>query len=625
MQPMWSRFCQNRMYPRCGRRDLNNILRRQTLEWLISDLLAKRERRYINLRTESTLSLELTVRVLPPTHSLRSHTLSIYLSLHFTMHSNQNIDPSASVNNFCQSMYTSSPLTDFALGDDGRSNSQHAHRRSRANTGRKNWKTLKSEKREAVWPDHLEEALLEALERYRPTSSKDPRRLRRFPRRNAFISEFIKRKTNVGRTPKQVGSRLQQLRETCTDQRVIRLIVSRDFDAPDRLAAAQALLVPSPAMLNSRTAPDLRINTSMPEYSPTSSNTTSAGLTSSLSIDSLNLDPYDYPTTPFSDDFEQLSVRSSPSAGGTWPHAYVHIDLVSASSNAYRQSSLESSTTFTLDLDESGLTDSPVLNGPEAWKWQRRMCITSAVPVCYHTPSVTFSSSILSPNVNYESLFRVQRGDKVVYEEFTQLELVSEPHCRPSLFRSSVLPKYWGTVSNKPSDLNQYMIIQDIYESAAATDRRIVDPIYTVVFNFDCSIPASEQNPSSQQHRVTSTPGGATSSSSPVSYFSSPPYEAAPLMSDDNIRIPLAPIMTNTSHLHNNTSSVGDLLNYDAVGDYGSMLPPINVVDATWFASGTYLQPPAQSQFYSANGVYNPGMQGAMDGEGFGYSNLYPF
>ena len=38
------------------------------------------------------------------------------------------------------------------------------------------------------------------------------------------------------------------------------------------------------------------------------------------------------------------------------------------------------------------------------------------------------------------------------------------------------------------------MIIQDIYESAAATDRSVVDPIYTVVFNFDCSIPPADQN-----------------------------------------------------------------------------------------------------------------------------------
>jgi hypothetical protein len=155
--------------------------------------------------------------------------------------------------------------------------------------------------------------------------------------------------------------------------------------------------------------------------------------------------------TPYSEEFERRSSRSSPSTGGSWPHAYVHINLVGASNghSLSRRSALESSTAFTLDLDESGLTDSPVLNGPETWKWQRRISVTSAVPVCYHPPSVTFSSSILSPNSHYESFFRVQRDHKVLYEEYTHLEHVSESHCRPSLFRTSMLPKYWGTISNK--------------------------------------------------------------------------------------------------------------------------------------------------------------------------------
>jgi transcriptional enhancer factor len=39
--------------------------------------------------------------------------------------------------------------------------------------------------------------------------------LGRFPRRNRFISDYIFDKTGKRRTPKQVGSRLQQLRESC--------------------------------------------------------------------------------------------------------------------------------------------------------------------------------------------------------------------------------------------------------------------------------------------------------------------------------------------------------------------------------------------------------------------------
>lgn len=96
-------------------------------------------------------------------------------------------------------------------------------------TGRKTWKTLKSTKNEAVWPVHIEAALFDALEKYRPSSSGDPRLLRRFPKRNRFISDHIFKMTGKVRTPKQVGSRLQQLRDTCQEERVLHLLSRRDF------------------------------------------------------------------------------------------------------------------------------------------------------------------------------------------------------------------------------------------------------------------------------------------------------------------------------------------------------------------------------------------------------------
>lgn len=151
------------------------------------------------------------------------------------MHADQNMSALTSApNTFRPSMYTTSSISDFVHAEDSSPKLQHTLHRPKS--GRKTWKSLK-EKKEAVWPDYLEEALLEgkrdhfsltsslshrsttALERYRPTSSKDPRALRRFPKRNAYISSFIKLKTGVLRTPKQVGSRLQQLRETCTEER----------------------------------------------------------------------------------------------------------------------------------------------------------------------------------------------------------------------------------------------------------------------------------------------------------------------------------------------------------------------------------------------------------------------
>ena len=56
-----------------------------------------------------------------------------------------------------------------------------------------------------------------ALERYQPeiVGSKSDSILGRFPMRNRFISDYIFETTGKRRTPKQVGSRLQQLRDTC--------------------------------------------------------------------------------------------------------------------------------------------------------------------------------------------------------------------------------------------------------------------------------------------------------------------------------------------------------------------------------------------------------------------------
>ncbi|KAF9471787.1 hypothetical protein BDN70DRAFT_819564, partial [Pholiota conissans] len=57
------------------------------------------------------------------------------------------------------------------------------------------------------------------LENYQPDDSRETRLLGRFPMRNQFISDYIYEKTGKRRTAKQVGSRLQQLRDTCGEKR----------------------------------------------------------------------------------------------------------------------------------------------------------------------------------------------------------------------------------------------------------------------------------------------------------------------------------------------------------------------------------------------------------------------
>ncbi|KAJ7610430.1 hypothetical protein FB45DRAFT_761403, partial [Roridomyces roridus] len=56
------------------------------------------------------------------------------------------------------------------------------------------------------------------MQQYQPTASKDTVMLGRFPRRNQFVAEYIWKKTGQKRTPKQVGSRIQQLRESYKGQ-----------------------------------------------------------------------------------------------------------------------------------------------------------------------------------------------------------------------------------------------------------------------------------------------------------------------------------------------------------------------------------------------------------------------
>ncbi|KAJ7611896.1 hypothetical protein DFH06DRAFT_1244032 [Mycena polygramma] len=87
---------------------------------------------------------------------------------------------------------------------------------------RKTWKTFRGG--ETVWPLELEAALIEGLEKYEPDDSRETRMLGRFPRRNRFISDYIFDKTGKRRSPKQVGSRLQQLRESCGGEQLLQLL-----------------------------------------------------------------------------------------------------------------------------------------------------------------------------------------------------------------------------------------------------------------------------------------------------------------------------------------------------------------------------------------------------------------
>ncbi|KAH6876779.1 hypothetical protein BKA70DRAFT_1207815 [Coprinopsis sp. MPI-PUGE-AT-0042] len=87
-----------------------------------------------------------------------------------------------------------------------------------AATGSRSWKTLKGTS-EAIWPLALDSALIEALEEYRkmeapPTTSENGER---HTTRDRYISDYILEKKGKTCTARQVGSRLQQLRDNCKD------------------------------------------------------------------------------------------------------------------------------------------------------------------------------------------------------------------------------------------------------------------------------------------------------------------------------------------------------------------------------------------------------------------------
>ncbi|KAJ7315756.1 hypothetical protein DFH08DRAFT_790184, partial [Mycena albidolilacea] len=146
-------------------------------------------------------------------------------------------------------------------------------------------KTWKSRGGEPIWPLDLEAALLEgnSLEKYRPEDCRETLMLGRFPRRNRFISDYIFNKTGKRRSPKQVGSRLQQLRDCCGDMRVRQLICPWPKPPPCSTAnSAPSSVVPpleGGLLLNSRAPPNTVIYIDiLPEGLPEN---TRCGITSS--------------------------------------------------------------------------------------------------------------------------------------------------------------------------------------------------------------------------------------------------------------------------------------------------------------------------------------------------------
>ncbi|KAL0063769.1 hypothetical protein AAF712_009326 [Marasmius tenuissimus] len=111
---------------------------------------------------------------------------------------------------------------------------------------RKTWRAIDSSG-ELIWCPELEAALiagsnqivtltditltcshLAGLEKYRPHFLATPLSApQRFPRRNRWLSGYILEVTGKFRTAKQVGSRIQQLKRSCKDEKILRLVETK--------------------------------------------------------------------------------------------------------------------------------------------------------------------------------------------------------------------------------------------------------------------------------------------------------------------------------------------------------------------------------------------------------------
>ncbi|PPQ97554.1 hypothetical protein CVT26_002339 [Gymnopilus dilepis] len=329
-------------------------------------------------------------------------------------------------------------------------------------TGRRTNKFNKS--KEKVWPDYMEKALLDALEIYFPQSTKDPTALQRFPARNKFISEYIFKVTGKRRTAKQVGSRLQQLRETCTDQYVLDLIQSKNFDQRPRRGLMPAERTPSTSSLQT-----------IVEWNSSESSSLPSSETGNLSR--LSSAP--------SSDFAQDNTPSSSSC--LPPYCLTTFLIVYISLFAFDFCAAQPTATpsFTLDLDEHPLTNH---TGSSMSTFHRHAEIRSpqAIPQC--RPIVNFSSRRFIPDSFYQCVTDVRRGCELVYSAPALLERRGSID-GPPVLSMPFLPDFWAVITSDPEDYRSYTIDQRIYSIATGNDVPRTDfPMFSILYTMEIGI-----------------------------------------------------------------------------------------------------------------------------------------
>ncbi|KAH0829026.1 hypothetical protein J3R83DRAFT_2480 [Lanmaoa asiatica] len=345
---------------------------------------------------------------------------------------------------------------------------------------RKSWKTLKG-RSEAVWPPHLEATMLKALQEYEPNDSRETRMLGRYPMRNRFISDYIHRVTGKYRSAKQVGSRLQQLRDTPEGRELI-----------DTLTRCY------------RTRMDAgTCNARVPVYQPIPWNPSSSPSVSTISCDSSSTSSSSAspvtPTIPLMPRLLQPKTRQPAE-----PRMPVYIYILPQQSHLSSMCPDPSSASAT---STSGFDSRP----SDAARHIRNI-----------DPTVTFVSP--SP-VKGKSSYIVLLDGAPVHSEDTTLEYVGpylssptgrSPGEQPILYNTPLVPKYWDVLC-EAADPTLYTIVQDVYRvpDPAPTQDYSQRPrpvrIFSAIYHFQYS--SADSTPSTNSTSVDPSSSGSSMTS----------------------------------------------------------------------------------------------------------------
>lgn len=313
---------------------------------------------------------------------------------------------------------------------------------------RKSWKTLKGNT-EPVWPPCLEAMMLKGLQEYGPAAHS------RCPQRNQFISDYIYRKTGKHRSSKQIGSRLQQFKDTSEGRELIDSLSRNEADSSRRYSHNESNPSPSPSLYS--------------KSSKSSNDNSSTYSSTGASI--------------FSKQYRDMSSSKRNHLPDT--RTPVYIDILPESSSSSSRSRAPFSASYKPPQGVAAHTSS---NTPR--------------PIRDIDPTVTF----VSPStVIGKSSYIVLLDGAPIHSEDTKLECVG-PYFTgscgdgPLLYSTALVPRYWETLCRSP-DPTVYTIIQDVYRTPAtgaptrSSGRPRPVPIFSATYHF--RYPVSVRTPTS--------------------------------------------------------------------------------------------------------------------------------